>query len=120
MSKMELSWVAVSDLDKAVDFYTNVVGLEIKEKHDLFGWAELQGKDGGARLGLAQMEDQDLKPGSNAVVTLTVPDIEAARADLEAKGCTLIGEIQDIPTICRLQMIADKDGNLMQLYQRES
>ncbi len=116
MSKMELSWVVVANLDQAVEFYTNVVGLELLEKHDLFGWAELKGKDGGARLGLAEMQDENFKPGSNAVVTLTVDDIEAAKKDLESKGATLVGETQEIPTICQLQMFSDKDGNMMQLY----
>lgn len=113
---MELSWVVVADLDKAIDFYTKVVGLELKDKHEMFGWAELQGRDGGARLGLAVMQDENFKPGSNAVVTITVDDIEAAKKDLASKGANMVGETQEVPTICHLQMFSDADGNTMQLY----
>ena len=49
----------------------------------------------------------------------TGDDIEAAKKDLESKGATLVGETQEIPTICQLQMFSDKDGNMMQLYQTE-
>jgi predicted enzyme related to lactoylglutathione lyase len=69
---LDLAWIVVKDLKKAVKFYTETVGLKLLELHEEFGWAELQGPDGGARLGIGVENDKDpIKAGTNACVTFT-------------------------------------------------
>jgi predicted enzyme related to lactoylglutathione lyase len=119
---MKLAWIAVHDLKKAIQFYTDVVGLEVKELSEQFGWAELEGSEGGARVGLAQMpatskEKEDVQPGQNAILTFTVPNLEKAIEDLTNKKTTLIGDIQEIPGCVKLQMASDSDGNRFQLVE---
>ena len=66
---MNLVWIVVNDLKKAIEFYTETVGLKLMEQNDQFGWAELEGHNGGARLGIAQMclkSEDDVKPGQNS------------------------------------------------------
>ena len=47
MSKsIDLVWITVSDFSRAVKFYTEVVGLQLLEKNDEWGWAELRGENG--------------------------------------------------------------------------
>jgi predicted enzyme related to lactoylglutathione lyase len=110
-----LTWIAVSDVEEAIKFYTEVVGLELKEFYKEFNWAELAGKDG-SRLGIAQ-SSPELQAGSNAVPTVAVKDIESVRADFQKKGVELIGEIMEIPGHVKLQSFKDKDGNFFQLVE---
>jgi predicted enzyme related to lactoylglutathione lyase len=114
---MHLSWIIVSDINSAVKFCTEIMGLELCEFNENFGWAEFSGKDG-ARLGVAQVNAQlDQKAGSNAVVTITVNDIEKAREELLLKKVRLIDGIIEVPGEVKMQTFKDADGNTFQLCQ---
>src|ERR1700687_1468212 len=113
---MELSWVVVDDLKEAIQFYTEVLGLKLMEFNEHYGWAELQGKDGGARLGIGKKhEDFELNVGANAVVTFTVDNIETAIGSLQ-KGARCVGPIQEIPGQVKMQMF-EYQGNHFQLCE---
>jgi len=115
---MGLSWIVVNDLKEAVKFYTEVVGLKLMEMHEQFGWAELEGHEGGARLGLAQMGPKsEIAAGQNACVTFTVDNIEKAVASVMEQGAKCLGSIQEVPGHVKMQTAADKDGNLFQLVE---
>lgn len=115
--KIELAWITVSDLDKAIEFYTQCMGFEVLERSEEFGWAELKGK-AGALLGLALANPfNPIKSGSNAVVTITVQNIEMARNEMESKGTKMVGDIMEVPNHVKLQMFSDADGNLLQLVE---
>ena len=114
----QLSWIVVADLKKAIKFYTEVLGLTLLSSAEEFGWAELQGKDGGSTIGLAQANEQTpLKPGSNAVMTFTVDDIDQACAGLKQKGLQLVGTIVEVPGHVKMQDFVDVDNNHFQLVQ---
>lgn len=113
--KIKLTWIVVEDLDKAVNFYTKVVGLELRNKSDMFKWAELIGEDGCA-LGIAQTDSPP--PGSNAIVTLTVDDIEESKAELELQDVKMLGDIVEVPGHVKMQMFIDPDGNHLQLVEQ--
>ena len=115
-----LVWIVVKDLKKAIEFYTKTVGLKLMELNEQFGWAELEGHSGGARLGIAQMQlksEDDVQPGQNAVMTFTVANIESAVADMTAKGARLIGAIEEIPGHVKMQTALDTDGNRFQIVE---
>lgn len=117
---MNLAWIVVNDVKKAVQFYTEVVGLKLMEFNEHYGWAELEGTEGGARLGIGQCQiksEEDVQPGQNAVLTFTVSDIENAVAELTKKGAKLIGPIQEIPGHVKMQTVTDTDGNRFQLVE---
>ena len=115
---INLAWVVVRDIKKAVKFYTEVVGLKLEEMSEEYGWAELSGHAGGIRLGIAQQNDRDpIRPGQNAVVTLTVENLTKAAADLTKKGVKTVGEVVEVPNMVKLQMIVDQDGNHFQLVE---
>ncbi|SPJ31614.1 unnamed protein product [Candidatus Protochlamydia amoebophila UWE25] len=115
---MQLAWITVSNINSAIKFYTEIMGFELREFNEHFGWAELSGKEG-ARLGLAQANaDFGYKPGTNAIVTITVDNIEKAREELEHKQVNLIDGIIEIPGEVKLQTFTDVDGNIFQLCQR--
>jgi len=115
---LHLAWIVVSDVKKAIKFYTETVGMKLNSFEEKFGWAELSGQEGGAVLGIAQQSDHEaILPGQNAVITLSVENIQKAKAELEKKGATMKGEIMDIPGIVKLQMVVDQDGNHFQLVE---
>lgn len=119
-----LAWISVKDLKQAVKFYTESVGLKLMEMNEEWGWAELEGHDGGARLGLAQYVekgtcdmDSPIKPGENAILSFTVDNIEKAREEMELKGVKLIGSVVDIPGHVKMQLLQDNDGNFMHIVE---
>lgn len=115
---IQLAWIVVKDLKKAIEFYTNTVGLNLQEYHAEFGWAELSGPDG-ATLGISQESPQmDEKAGTNAVITVSVKDLEQALAEFVKKGAILIGEILEIPEHVKMQTFLDNDGNKLQIVQK--
>lgn len=114
---IELIWIVVSDLEKAINFYTEMVGFNLETKEEQFGWAELRGPEG-AFLGLAEAnEENQLTAGCNAIVTITVDDIIVSKEELEDKGIIMMGDIMEVPGHVKLQLFADADGNLMQLVE---
>jgi predicted enzyme related to lactoylglutathione lyase len=116
---LDLAWIVVNDLKKAVDFYTKVVGLKLETLDEKYGWAELSGASGGAKLGIALANDKDsMKPGQNAVVTLTVENLKETVKGLVKKGASVIGEILEVPGHVKLQMVKDHDGNHFQLCEK--
>ncbi|MGC1878101.1 MAG: VOC family protein [Rhabdochlamydiaceae bacterium] len=120
LKSMNLAWIVVNDLKKAVKFYTETVGLKLNTLDEQFGWAELEGNDGGARIGIAQMKpnsEDGVEPGQNAILTFTVLNLEEAIADLLKKSAKLLGDIQVVPGHVKLQMVADVDGNRFQLVE---
>jgi predicted enzyme related to lactoylglutathione lyase len=117
---IQMSWIVVSDLKKAVKFFSETVGLKVDSVSEEHNWAELRGEDGSA-LGVAGPGPHSpIKAGSNAVVTFTVPDLTKAREEMAKKGAMLIGEPQKVPGHVELQMFKDSDGNLFQLVQKLS
>ncbi len=116
----DLSWIVVSDLNKAKDFFTEVVGLKVLNVSEGFGWAELGGENGGAVVGLAEESPmmEGIVAGGNAVITLTVNDADKMAEDLEKKGVELVGEMMEVPGHVKLQMFKDQDGNLLQIVEK--
>ena len=120
LKSMDLVWIVVNDLKKAIKFYTETVGLTLKEFHEQYGWAELEGQNGGARLGIAQSQpksEDGILPGQNAVMTFTVENLQNAIATLSKQGVKLIGAVQEVPGQVKMQMVADTDGNRFQLVE---
>lgn len=114
---INLSWIVVKDIEKAIKFYTEVVGLKLNEFHQEFGWAELSGPSG-ALLGIAaEHKENPIKAGANAVVTVSVDDIEKAKTHFTKLGAKLIGDTMEVPGHVKLQTFADVDGNTMQLCE---
>jgi predicted enzyme related to lactoylglutathione lyase len=115
---IELVWIVVSDLKKARNFFTEQVGLRESKVSEEHGWAELCGQDGGTMLGIAQQSAAcDIAAGSNAIVTITVDNIEETVAEFKKQNVHLIGDIIEIPGHVKMQMFSDNDGNKFQVCQ---
>lgn len=113
-----LTWVSVSDLKKAIKFYTETLGFKELSVTEEYGWAELQGEEGGTVIGLAvKSEDSPVQPGNNGVITLTVDNIQSSIKELAGKDVKMVGDMMEVPGHVRLQLLVDNDGNHLQLVE---
>ena len=116
LKSSNLSWIAVSDFKKARKFFTETLGLKELTCSEEYGWLELSGQEGGSMIGIAQA-NVELGAGKNAVITLTVDNLDTTVAEFKKKGVHLIGEIMEVPGHVKLQMFTDLDGNKFQLVE---
>jgi len=108
----------VSDMDRSVDFYTNVLGLELRfraENH----WAEVvAGKD--LVLGIHPASANAAPPGTVGAIQIglnvTVP-LEEVRRELAEHGLDFSGEIKEDEGVGRLARMADPDGNCLYFWE---
>lgn len=105
----------VSDLDKAIAWYQEVLGFEPLYRLDDMGWAELRSAVPGVNVGLSQVERPGV--GQGPVPTFGVKDIEDARRTLENADVRFDGQTQTIPGMVKLATFYDPDGNALMLYQ---
>jgi catechol 2,3-dioxygenase-like lactoylglutathione lyase family enzyme len=107
----------VNDMEKAVDFYRDRLGLPVK--YQSADWVEL---DGGnvtialRRYGSGPEGRPELAVGEGATLVFEVEDIEATKADLEGKGIRFIGGIFEYGSV-KLAAFEDLNGNVLQVYQ---
>lgn len=121
IKSMGLAWISASDVKKAKEFFTDKLGLTLTSDAPEFGWFELQAKEGDFILGVGQdSQESPVRAGQNAVVTLSVDNIEETKKDLESKGVKFLGGIEEVPGHVKLALFADEDGNLFHLAQKLS
>ena len=110
-----LDFVAIPsrDADRSAQFYAEVLGLRRDQKAQYEFWV--------GETCCAIWEPDKLggtfAPQKNAHLALHVDDIDAARAELEAKGVEFIGETFDTG-VCRMAFFNDPDGNDLMLHHR--
>jgi catechol 2,3-dioxygenase-like lactoylglutathione lyase family enzyme len=102
------------DLARAKRFYTDVLGFEIESE----GESDLELTCGQVTLDIFDPSSvgQAFAP-SPAGIALRVPDVGAARAELEAKGVEFDGETIETG-VCHMAFFKDPDGNSLLLHRR--
>lgn len=101
---------SVKDLDKSIAWFNDVLGFEEVFKVAEAGWAEVSTSAEGVSIGLDQT-DADVEGAGGSVPVFGVVDIDAARAELEAKGVEFAGETVELPGMVKLATFFDPDGN---------
>ena len=101
---------SVSDLDASIAWFKNVLGFEEVFKVAEAGWAEVSTPAAGVSIGLDQT-DADGDGSGGSIPVFGVVDIDAARAELEAKGVKFEGETRELPGMVKLATFFDPDGN---------
>jgi predicted enzyme related to lactoylglutathione lyase len=113
---MQIAYVNifVSDLERAVEFYTTKLGLELDFSDVEHGYASLSA--GPVRLGLALpgSDQQDLI-GRHTGVGLAVSDLKAEHARLCGLGVVFSMEPTKQPWGGFMALIVDPDGNVFYL-----
>jgi predicted enzyme related to lactoylglutathione lyase len=107
----------VTDLERSLDWYGDVLGFKTLHHLPEAGWAELQSPVAGVRVGLTQVESMPA-PGGGAVLTFGVRDVDEARRRLDERGDVRFdGETCTIEGWVRLVTFYDPDGNTLMLFQ---
>lgn len=107
--------LGVTDLDRSIGWYSDVLGLELLYRSEDIAWCEL--KTAVAKVNVGLSERQEAGGPGGATLTFGVTDIEAAKADLDGKGVRQDGDIMDIPGLVRLLTFFDPDDNALMFYQ---
>ncbi len=105
----------VTDLDRSLQWYQDVLGFELLYRVDEIGWCELKTEVSNVNVGLSQVET--CGGDGNAILTFGVKDIERARKQLEDKSIRFDGPTQTIEGMVKLATFFDPDGNALMLYQ---
>jgi predicted enzyme related to lactoylglutathione lyase len=88
-------FVPVGDLERAVTFYTEIVGLSVAKRFDAMGTVLFAIGDEVPGLGISVTEQP---VGTGHKVWLEVPDARAAAAELAASGVVPLAPPFSIPT----------------------
>lgn len=107
--------LGVSDLDRSIAWYRDILGFELLYRLDDGTWCELKTGVDKVNVGLSGRREGGGAGG--ATLTFGVDDIEAAKAELDSKGVRQDGEIMEIPGLVRLLTFFDPDDNALMFYQ---
>ena len=102
------------DIGRARQFYTDVLGLEVETESE----SDMELRAGQVTLDIFDPSSvgQPFAP-SPAGLALRVPDVDAARAELEGTGVVFDGETIETG-VCRQAWFTDPDGNALMLHRR--
>jgi catechol 2,3-dioxygenase-like lactoylglutathione lyase family enzyme len=105
----------ISDLDRSIAWYQDVLGFKLLYRAEDIGWCELSTGVDKVNVGLSERREAGGSGG--ATLTFGVTDLEAAKANLDAKGVRQDGDIIEIPGLVRLLTFFDPDDNALMFYQ---
>ena len=119
----KLSWLVVSDINEAKDFYINKLGLILKSENLEYKWLEVSLIDNSYLIGISEYnanhnDHYSPKPGSGIVMTFEVENLEKTINEYKSKNIQFIGKIQEIPGHVKMITIKDNDGNIFQICQK--
>ena len=103
-----------TDIKRARRFYTEMLGLEIESE----GEHDIEFRAGQVTLDIFDPSSigQPFAPSPGGL-SLRVPDVVTARAELEARGVEFDGETLDTG-VCQMASFRDHDGNALMLHRR--
>ena len=114
VEKVDFVSFLTQDIARAKRFYTEALGLEVETEAE----NDMEFRAGQVTLDIFNPASigQPFAP-SPAGVALRVPDVAAARAELEAKGIEFDGETLGTG-VCHMAFFHDPDGNALMLHRR--
>jgi catechol 2,3-dioxygenase-like lactoylglutathione lyase family enzyme len=113
IEKVDVVGIPSSDPDRSRQFYVEKLGLRPDENARYEFWVG----DTCFAIWTPAWFGGEYQPQANSIVLLRVDDVEAARAELEAKGVEFDGETFD-SGVCHMANFKDPDGNPLTLHKR--
>lgn len=105
----------VTDLERSIGWYRDVLGFELLYTADDIAWCELRTPVARVNVGLSERREAGGAGGST--LTFGVTDLEAAKAELDRHGARQDGDIIEIPGLVRLLTFFDPDDNALMFYE---
>jgi catechol 2,3-dioxygenase-like lactoylglutathione lyase family enzyme len=114
VERVDFLSVPTRDVGRARRFYVETLGLELEGETP----AGFEVRAGQVTLGIWEPERMGLPfaPQPNDIA-LRVPDVAAARGQLESEGVDFRGETIDTG-VCHMAFFHDPDGNALMLHRR--
>ena len=110
--------IPTQDLERSVDFYENVLGLEAGKTWGQENPLGAEYETGTVTLALIDVARLGIEFGATSVpIAFQVDDVPAAREQLEAKGVRFVSETFD-SGVCWQAICLDPDGNPLSLHHR--
>jgi predicted enzyme related to lactoylglutathione lyase len=109
--------IPTQDLERAAEFYGKTLGLRRSVYKPERNFAEFE--TGTVTLSVVDPERMGIgsfRPNANHFA-LQVRDVAAARAALEERGVTFMGDVFDTG-VCHMAFFTDPDGNALMLHHR--
>jgi len=113
---VDFVFVPTQDFEAAANFYGTVLGLPCSAKYGQMPGGEFE--TGNLTLQLLEPKaiGREFQANSGAIA-LHVDDVEAARAELESRGVSFMGDTID-SGVCHMAIFQDPDGNTLLLHHR--
>ena len=116
VTRTDFVFLPITSFETADEFYGGVLGLPCSKRYD----NELGGEFETGSLTIQLVDvgkiGREFSPSTGAIA-LHVDDVEAARAELEARGVKFHGETMD-SGVCYQAFFEDPDGNSLILHHR--
>jgi catechol 2,3-dioxygenase-like lactoylglutathione lyase family enzyme len=108
--------VGTTNFDAAFEFYGTTLGLPCSARYERVPGAEFE--TGSLTLQVIDSDAHGLEfHPNNHPIALHVDDVEAARAELSARGISFPVETLDTG-VCHMAFFKDPDGNALMLHHR--
>lgn len=140
IKKIDCIEIPVSDMNKSIDFYENVLGLKMSYEHPLWTCFDIEGisfalaasgtkgrKKGEKlcrscslcvlRFAAGKMKQDEKTPTATSVVYLKVDDLDAAYQELKDKGVEFISGPKKQGWGNKTAVMLDPDKNILVLTQ---
>jgi predicted enzyme related to lactoylglutathione lyase len=113
---VDFVFVPARSFATAEKFYGTVLGLPSSARYDKIPGGEFE--TGNLTIQVIEPEaiGREFQPNKGAIA-LHVEDVEAARAELESRGVTFLGDTID-SGVCHMAIFDDPDGNTLILHHR--
>jgi catechol 2,3-dioxygenase-like lactoylglutathione lyase family enzyme len=113
IAKVDTVGIPSTETARSRAFYVDTLGL----RPDEHAWNEFWAGDTCFAIWEPARFGGAFQPQPNGIALLRVDDVEAARAELEAKGVEFVGETYD-SGVCHMATFVDPDGNQLVLHKR--
>ena len=113
IERVDTVGVPSRDGKRSRQFYVETLGLRPDER----SWNEFWIGETCFAIWYPEQFGGEFEPQKNSIALLRVEDVEAARAELEAKGVEFVGETLDTG-VCHMASFVDPDGNELTLHRR--
>jgi predicted enzyme related to lactoylglutathione lyase len=113
VERLDLVFYWVTDMERAVSFYRDVLGLKLL-RQDSATWAEFEA--GGGLFALHSAGEGQPVGGGGATAVFAVGDLDRARSELSVRGVEFTHE-GDVEGYARFASFLDPDRNTVQLIE---
>jgi predicted enzyme related to lactoylglutathione lyase len=113
---VDFAYIPTTDIERAVDFYGNVLGLRESARYGQMPGVEFE--TGSLTLAVIQSDafGVEFERNPNAIA-LRVDDVPTAREELESKGVEFAADTID-SGVCHMAFFKDPDDNALLLHHR--